>query len=554
MSSTETHTATLRFTRMSGAVPTVPRTSLRQGITALLRTHATPGGTFMAVAILYLLLGAVAFFVSRPTTLLYYTDYWEHRAIIAEIVRHGTHVLDPIYGEGASSRQFTPWSFAIAYLARFGRIDLDTAMACGAMLVSLLFVFGVHGFARTYFAHRWAPAVLLVTLTCGWGLPPLNWTGFYGLRSQLHGNYYPAALVLSLSFIAWTATLQLLKRPTFGLAQAALLWAVTACSVITHPLNAAFLVAGAGGFALLQPGIAATRRIAVLAVVSAGVGATIFWPYFNPLSLAGAGLARGQATFNNFDFFFSPIFVIATSWPAIFALLGLPGLLHDTNLRVPLLALAMTFVAYVVGGIADVSVSHRLLAYVILWLHVLLVKAALDTIDGQPPRMLDQLTARSWRGVYIVGAGLIFFQVALAALELIAPFDPSNYPKPLHHVEADTAKVVATLPATARILGWDSAALVMPSHGVLVAAFPRPMPLSPSDAVRQADYRRFFRRGTPTCERLAIARRWDATHVAFLTNELKWRVQRELRRFGPATSPAPRWRVIPVPPRDATIC
>lgn len=106
----------------------------------------------------------------------------------------------------------------------------------------------------------------------------------------------------------------------------------------------------------------------------------------------------------------------------------------------------------------------------------------------------------------------------------------------------------AALPLDARVLGWDSAALVLPSYGVKVVAFPRPMPLSPSDAARQADVGRFFRRNTSDCDRGAIAMRWGATHVAWLTPELGRPVQRELTRHGAVTAPVGWWRITAAPP------
>lgn len=539
--------------RSNGATADPPASRFRK-LGERVRLHATPGRAFAAGAAVYLMLCALSFFVVRPATLLYFTDYWEHRAILDEIVRGGTRLLDPVYGESASSRQYTPWALALGYLARLGHLDVDTAMAWGAMAVSVLFVAGVHAFARAWYPHRWAPPVMLAALTCAWGLPPLIWTGFYAFRSQLHSNYYPASLVFALTFIAWACVLRMLRGSTPAVPRAVLLGAVVACSVVTHPLNAAFLVAGALGFILLEPGIAPSRRAGTALVIAVGVASTIFWPWFNPLSLAGAGLARGQATFNNYFFFYNPLFVIALAWPAIFALLGLPGLKREPGLRMPLLALGLTFAAYVAGGIADISVSHRLLAYVILWLQLLLVKAVLDVIDGRPPRLMDRLTPRAWRAVSAGAVLLVLCQIAMAAEQLTDPWANTHYPYPLHPVEAETSQVAATLPPGARILGWDSAALVMPSHGVLVAAFPRPMPLSPSDSARQADYRRFFAPGTTTCERLAIARRWRATHIAYLTNELDDRVQGELAALGPAASPSPPWRIIPVPGPAATNC
>lgn len=517
-------------------------------------TYATPNRTFAACAFVYLLFCALSFFVVRPSTLLYFTDYWEHRAILNEIARDGLRLTDPIYGEAASSRQYTPWSLALGYLVRFGHLDTDTAMAWGAMIVSIMFVVGVHRFARVYYAHRWAPALMLVVLNCAWGTWPLIWTGFYAFRSQLHGNYYPAALVFALTFVAWGSALRLLRQYKTTILDAVLLWGVVACSVITHPLNAAFLIAGAAGFAVLEPAIALSRRTCVLLVIAAGIAATTAWPYFNPLSLAGAGFARGQATFNNFEFFYDPLFVIGLIGPALFALSGLPGLYRDRHMRMPLLGLVSTFVAYVVGGIADISVSHRLLAYVVLMLHLLLVRIILDVLDGRPPHLLDGLTSRSWRGLTIAGALFVLWQTAGALQQLTNPWANTHYPYPIHQVEAETSRVVASLPPGARILGWDSAALVMPSHGVLVASFPRPMPLSPTDAARQADYRRFFTPGVANCERRAIARRWGATYIAYLDNELDARVQRELAGFGPITSPVAPWALIRVSGARATGC
>jgi len=521
---------------------------------ALAGRHATPNRVFAMCAGVYLLFCALSFFVVRPTTLLYFADYWEHRAILNEVARHGLRLTDPIYGEAASSRQYTPWSLGLGYLVRLGHVDVDTAMACGAMIVSIVFVVGVHRFARVFYAHRWAPALTLVVLTCAWGIWPLIWTGFYAFRSQLHGNYYPAALVFALTFSAWASALRLLRRDKKTALDPALLWSVVACSVITHPLNAAFLIAGAAGFAVLEPGIALSRRAWVLMVIAAGIGVTIFWPYFNPLSLAAAGLARGQATFNNFQFFYDPLFVIGLMGSALFVLPGLPELCRDRRVRMPLFALALTFIAYVGGGIANVSVSHRLLAYIILMLHLLLVRLILDVVDGHPPRLMDALTTRSWHRLGVAGTLFVLWQAAVALQQLTNPWTNTHYPYPIHPVEAETSRVVAGLPSDARILGWDSAALVMPSYGVLVASFPRPMPLSRTDAARQTDYRRFFMPGVAKCERLAIVRRWGATHVAYLDNELDERVQRELAGFGGATSPTAPWVLINVSAASVAGC
>jgi hypothetical protein len=174
----------------------------------------------------------------------------------------------------------------------------------------------------------------------------------------------------------------------------------------------------------------------------------------------------------------------------------------------------------------------------------MLVWIVLDTMDGRPPAPLDKLSRASWRVAAGAAAVVISLQIAFAAEQLIHPWARVNG-YPAHNVDAETRRVRNTFPSNARILGWDSAALVLPSYGVKVVAFPRPMPLSPSDALRQADVQRFFNPRASSCERHAIAVRWGATHIAYLTRELRPVVQAQLRsEFGPALTPSEPWRVI----------
>lgn len=511
------------------------------------RDWATPRRVFAVTAISYLSLAALAFFVFRPTTQLYITDYWEHRAIVMEVIRHGIRLEDPIYAEGAGSRQFTPWSLLLGYLARWTGIGADGALAVGAFLASALFVTGIHAFARIYYARPWAPAVLMAVLTCGWGLPPLIWTGFHSLRSQLHSNYYPASFVFALTFMIWALAVRVLRGGRAAVMAAGTLAVLCAIAFITHPLNAMFMLLGAAGLAVLERGPSMRRRILVFASLAVGVLATTWWPWFDPLALGRAGAARGQATFNNFPFFFHPLFVVGELAPLWLVLFVLPAQFREFRTRMPVIALGVISAAFVVGGILDVSVSHRFLAYVALTLQLMLVWLILDRIDGQAPAPLDRVTDTGWRVMGIAALALCIAQVALAVQQLAMPWALADRPRPVRPVGKEAQAIAAWLPVQARVLGFDSAALVLPAFGVRVAAFPRPMPLSPDDAARQADYRRFFSLHTNACERRAIAVRWGVTHVVWLSHELPDWMARELGRQGTVIAPLPEWRVIRAP-------
>ncbi len=502
------------------------------------------GYVFWAAAALYLAMCVTAFCIVKPTTLLYFSDYWEHRAIIGEVVAHGSALQDPIYGEAATSRQFTPWSLGLGYLARITGMGPDNALTIGALLVSLLFLLGVRAFASAYFEDPWAPAIFLLVLCCCWGLPALMWTGFYSLRSQLHGNYYPASVVFALTLIGWAKCIQLLRAKRASPGNLIVLMAIVAFAFITHPLNAGLLIAGALGLILFEPDVPHTRRGSVLAVLVIGVGVTALWPYFNPLTMGQEGLARGKAIYNNFDFFFIPLFIIVQAWPAFFALLFIRAQAADHRTRIAVIALAATVILYVVGWIANISVTHRLLAYVILSMHLILTRGLLDIMNSEKSKPAPRRT-RVLRKLGWAGSGfLVVWQVCMAIEQLIHPWAHSHYAYPLHQVARETSRMRDYLPADARPIGYENAALVLPSFGIKVVVFPRPMPFSPTGDARQADYHRFFSLGTSAQERRAIAARWGATHVVYLTHETPPALQKDLATLGRVVVVGGPWRVI----------
>ena len=510
--------------------------------------RSRPTYTFLFAAALYLALCVTAFCVVKPTTFIYFADYWEHRAIIQEVIAHGTALRDPIYGEAATSRQFTPWSLGLGYLALMTGTGVDNALAVGALLVSFLFLLGVWDFARAYFEDRWAPAIFLLTLCCCWGLPALMWTGFYNLRSQLHGNYYPASLVFALTLIAWARCIRFLRTERASIGNLIALVTIVAFAFITHPLNAVLLIAGAVGLILFEPKVVHRRRAIALAALALGVSVTVFWPYFNPLGMGQEGLARGKEIYNNFGFFFIPSFLIVQAWPAFFALLFVQKQIAVPRTRIAVAAFAATTIAYFIGWIANISVTHRLLAYILLSMHLILTRGLLDIIKGEDPRFdLHHSSVLRVFGVSL-SVFLVTWQIFMAVEQLIRPWAHSHYPYPLHQVFQETSKMRDYLPANARPIGLGNSTLVLPSFGIKVAVFPRPMPFSPTGDARQADHHRFFSLGTSVQERRAIAARWGATHLVYLDHEAPLALQRDLASLGRVVAVGGPWRAISLAP------
>lgn len=496
-----------------------------------------PGAVFIALAAAA---GGWVSFVNLfdPINIYSYSrDVWHHMATLGALMDSPLDPANPHVVSDAPSRTFTPWFWLIAVLGKTLGLAPLKALGMSALLNMGLLAAGVWLFARAYFPHRWAPPLLLAVMLGAWTLN-FGWAGFYNFTTLVYSAGYPFATVLALGFFAWWAALKALAaaRPGKWLAVIGLAAAV---SFATHQLQAGLTLGGIGVFALFRGEAAFRRRIEILAAAGLGLAASMLWPFYNPLALVRYAALPGWNTAEVWD---NPSFYLAMTGISALGVLGF----YDWERRRPRFELVVggLGLAFAFGGgqLLGVALSHRFFPFLMLFLHLGLTWLLLSR-GAFRGAGLGRYLARVGHGVLAVAVGLLFaYNMALGVTNhrVYKQFSRGEITVEGKHREPGileaAREVVAITGKDAVILGYQEAAYPPQALGVRVVSIPRPFPLTPDMAERQAAAFGFFQPQTTRREREAIIARYNATHILYRNWEVDPRAAGALAAFGEATA------------------
>lgn len=244
---------------------------------------------FSSGAIRYWLLAATLFASMALNTVngRWSGDFWEHAAVVRELATHPWAPLHPILESDAPHAFFSPYSLAVALIARVLHLAPVTALAVAGMVNLAAFLLVYPWFIRRLFSdvdHGAAAFYSLLLVLMLWGPGAWVWSGFMHVVALGYVLPYPSmfAFVLTLataaSLLAWTKDGR--RRWLF------LVFPSTVLVVLTHPTTAvilfvvAFWIVVAGGrWSLLKTvGIAGAVLLGTLLVAQ-------LWPYYDLATL-----------------------------------------------------------------------------------------------------------------------------------------------------------------------------------------------------------------------------------------------------------------------------
>ena len=448
----------------------------------------------------------------------YFSDSWEHLATIRELMTNPLHPTHPQINSVGTSRQFHPYALGLAWLASTFGLTPMQALGIGGVVTTVLLFLGIWLFADRYFRHEWGPLVVLVCLLALWGNPWV-YTGFHNIRTLFYAISYPATFVLALTFIGAALLIDFLERPRAMRVLALGLMVAVMC--ITHPLQTSMAVGLYGLLALFHGNANWRHRIAVLAAIGAGLAITSLWPYFNPFNLVpiytnnpGAG---GHATFTNVPA------MLALVGPAF---IGLPAalILVQRKQHWPItIALAGVTVIFVVGSLLAITIIHRFLAPVMLYLQLATAAIILSWMPASQLAGNQQLPARVRVIVPLVLAALLGLQVSIAAVDFVRLFTERVLGKTFGHfpnkpVVRQFSEITSLLPANAVVMTHERlSSRILPAFKGKIVGWNDP--LIPNGDARAAATNAFFTIGTSDEERRDLITKFGVTHAFIVTDE-----------------------------------
>ncbi len=305
----------------------------------------------------------------------WYGDFWEHSAVIAELMLHPFSPQHPQLALDVPHAFYSPYSLALAFLARMFHLAAIDVLAVAGILNFLLLAYAIRVFSGTLaqtHPHITAFYALLFVLFL-WGTDPWSFSGFFHFWILGDVLPYPSTCSVALSLIA--LSLNARDRSEIGLVRCVVIYCIAWFVLLSHPLTFVFLSIGLSIQAIFfckKYSVSSVCRslCGVMIGLFVVVGIAIFWPYFSIIELlTQAGNVYHIANVGVYSQIFQ------RTWP-ILILLPLTGwALHDRNGR-SVLTLTCTLVCiYALAYWTQKYSFGRVIAMIALLLQVLAAEA-----------------------------------------------------------------------------------------------------------------------------------------------------------------------------------
>lgn len=463
-------------------------------------------------------------------------DTWHHVAVLRELMVSPFAPSNPHIPTGEPSRYFTPINVAAAMLGKLAGLSPYTLFGVMGAASCVGLVMGCWVFARRYYGTPWSPLALLLSLLFVWGLQRGH-VGLHNYATFLTSAAYPSSIVFALGFFQWTLAIGSVADQKNRAVRLVALTALSALTLITHQLSGVITGVIAASLVVFHPRANAGIKVASVAAMALGGLLTLAWPYFSVLDVLSSTSDPRWRAVNTIE---SRSTALALAVPA---LIGILGFRKGSNgwrneLLLPTILFALTYVVLETRGSA---IAHRLFPAVILLGQLGVVWLVLEYLGRDDrPRSLRVAVAATLCLVCLVFAS----QIAAGRLTDLK-------------IRATNGALRETAESMAEAIGPGSVVfatenIVFPlqSTGIRVVSIPRPEPVAPSLAARQAATDRFFSNQTSEAERRALITRWQATHAAFTTTDLPETTINDLRKLGSHVKFGRNWEVVKFDLRD----
>lgn len=301
---------------------------------------------------------------------LWTEDFWEHSAVVRELMSHPLNPAHPQLQINATHAFFTPYALLVAAVGWVLHTDAITTLALFGLINLTFLCVSLRLFIATI-DSKYTNSITFYTLILMlflWGNDGWQFSSFYsfeGLNSVLP---YPSSFAIALSFIGLAVHSKQLKQ--FSIASQIALIFICATVLITHSLTAIFLIAGIGCQTLC---IAKFGKIDILKdalAIACAVLLTFTWPYFSMRELmTGAGDAYNYSNRSMYLAVFDRIWPTFLTLPIIFTQATQP---KSRSLGLTMLCLIFIYI----GGYFSMKYSYgRSIAFILLVSNILLAQS-----------------------------------------------------------------------------------------------------------------------------------------------------------------------------------
>lgn len=304
---------------------------------------------------------------------LWVEDFWEHSAVVRELMTRPLHPMHPQLLLDAKHAFFTPYALLVSATGWLLDFDAISALAVWGLINLFLLSYGLRLFIATVDEARCSSIAFytLVLILFLWGSDSWQFSGFYSLEGLNTVLPYPSTFALGLSFLGLSLHTDQIKN--YALWKQFLLVFICAIVLITHPLTAIFLIIGIGCQSLSNFNKNRTEILKFGITVVITFSIILAWPYFSMLKLmTGEG--------NVYNFANTPMYlaVLDHIWPSIFLIpVIFTQAIQKKNRSIGLMLLNLIII-YIAGYLTNKYSYGRSIAFILLLSNIFIAQTILS--------------------------------------------------------------------------------------------------------------------------------------------------------------------------------
>jgi hypothetical protein len=322
-----------------------------------------------AILVLFLF----AQFILYTSDGLWNGDFWEHSAVVRELMTHPMAPRHPQLVVDATHAFFSPYALLVGVVGRLLGLSSIEALALFGAINLLLLTFGLTRFASTIDRANSSGISFYALLFAMflWGQEAWLFSGFYNAKIFNSVLPYPSTFALAMSF--FVVSLQANEDAKLDILKLMVQVMLSALVLLTHPLTAIFLWVSL--FAYVGSNLSKQGRawISLMLVTLGSLFLSSYWPYFSILQLMlSGGNAYHYANANMYQN------VVSSIWPilAVLPLVIWQALVVQN--RATCATILMLSVIYIYGFVSEKFAFGRSLSFILLLFNILLAQTVIE--------------------------------------------------------------------------------------------------------------------------------------------------------------------------------
>jgi hypothetical protein len=298
-------------------------------------------------------------------------DFWEHTAVLKELIRAPLHPSHPIILSDLPHAFFSPYLVALGLIGNIIKTSPVTLLSVAAIVNLFLWLYGMFLLVRTFYPEKaWSIYFYLLLLHLfAWGPLPWIYSSFFHFSTLHYVLSYPSTFAVALGFISTYLFARTFEATRYRIVFLVVIIVLNTVTLITHPTSFLLTISLISVLAFKR-----IRQYTALTVTLGAVGLLTplilvnLWPYYSFWDLFLSASSGSQFHSDSRVLYHHVLIRIAPAL-LVFFLISKEDLTFRND---AILLFIMLLVIYLYGLLSGQTGFGRVISFMVLALHLLI--------------------------------------------------------------------------------------------------------------------------------------------------------------------------------------